>query len=198
MLKEVEPAGVRREGDGIHSSLRARVWSYAEAARAPGAPGPGVGGLREVQVRAGAGGGGACAASPWRAARGATLGVRASPSPRPGPGSHLEENAHGSLKRHGRDPHPASACAPRPTLGAGGRGAPAGALRRLRDDGVQSGTRCGHRARAAAVHVHPRGNRRRGPPRRGAGAPQRPRPHAPGRNHAPDGPHGRRRSGGGH
>ena len=62
-------------------------------------PGPGVGGRREVLVRAGAGGGGACAASPWRADRGATLGVRASPSPRPGQDLRppLEENPHGLL-----------------------------------------------------------------------------------------------------
>ena len=38
-LKEVESACVGGERDGIHSGPRARVWSYAEAARAPGAPG---------------------------------------------------------------------------------------------------------------------------------------------------------------
>ena len=42
-----------------------------------------------------------------------TLGVRASPSPRPGQDLRppLEENPHGSFERRERDPHPASACA---------------------------------------------------------------------------------------
>ena len=38
-------------------------------------PGPGVGGLGEVLVRAGTGGGGKCAASPWRVDRARRLNV---------------------------------------------------------------------------------------------------------------------------
>ena len=66
-LKEIEAAACRpQKAMEFTQSLRASSVEWnAEAARALGAPGPGVGGRREVLVRAGAGGGGACAASPW-------------------------------------------------------------------------------------------------------------------------------------
>ena len=64
---------------------------------------------RGCRCRAGAGGGGACAASPWRAARGVYLrGPRfAFPAARSGiSGRHLEENSHGSSQAMRAKPAP--------------------------------------------------------------------------------------------
>ena len=97
------------------------MWSYAEAAWAPGAPGR----AWAVAARSWCGPGpveeGRAPLRRGERTGGSTLGVRASPSPRPGYDRrpHLEENPHGSSKRRERDPHPASAGVSRPTLGSG-------------------------------------------------------------------------------